>query len=145
MRKWYVKKIKARILKDIRAKYQKLEPEQFVMGTLMYNSKCQLNAVQKVREGKAEKVYSCVCIDEDNPGNPILHYINSIKNKKYQDNSWGWLHTTSDYYLIRQITKSEQNEIWKNFSDTRESLIEEHSNGLLRKLLRIKSNESEIV
>jgi hypothetical protein len=121
-----------RINKHILANYQKLNHDDFVLGAYLGNRKCHINSVQKVKEKKAIKVYLCFAIDKDD-GKGCIHFINSViyndlpwtkvHSIKYQDNTWGYLYSTYDYYLIREITEEEQEKIWDVLQQEREKLV----------------------
>lgn len=117
--------------------FQKLSPEDFVIGNSPLNSKCHLNAVQAVKEGKASKVFSCYAFDRSN-NTQCIHFINQLSDGKYQDNTWGWLHEWCDYYLIKEISSEEQQHIWDSLIDTKVSMFNVCSSRFERFLLRIK-------
>lgn len=121
------KKVKNKIHHYVISNYEKLDPSQFDLGEINYTHRCHLNAVQKVREGKAEKVYSCVAVDKDNKDVIIVHFINQTKDGKFIDHTWGWMKEHYDYYLIKEIKENEQNNIWRILSSTKEFLFELNS------------------
>jgi hypothetical protein len=126
-----------RIQKYCISHFQKLNPEDFVMGEIPLNSKCHLNAVQKVKEGKAVKVFSCYTFDRSN-NSQCIHFINQLADGKYQDNTWGWMNQWSDYYIIKEITSEEQEHIWDSLVDTRNSIVNMCSTKFERFVLRLK-------
>lgn len=129
------------ILQNIRqyviSNYQRINHEDMTMGNCYYNRRCHINSVQKVKEGKAEKVYSCIAIDKENKNNIVVHFINQTKEGKYIDDTWGWVYETWDYYLIREIKESEYNTIWNILNDIKKTLIKQNSNRILRKIFFI--------
>jgi len=136
MREKYIKSIKFKIYDFVVANYQKVDG--FMLGDLPYNCKCHLNAVQKVKEGKAVKVFVCVAIRKDNWKDIIVHFINQLEDGTFQDNTWGWLYEGYNYYLVKEIPESEFNSIDDVLVGLQASLIKSHSNPIIRKLFRIK-------
>lgn len=122
------------------ANYKKLDPKDFVLGDLPYNERCHLNSVQKVKEGKAVKVFACYAYDRSN-NSQCIHFINQLKNGKYQDNTWGWIYEWCDYYLIKEISTEEQQHIWDSLENIRETLVNLNSTKMERFLLRIKAKD----
>jgi len=119
--------------------YTKVNIENFILGDAPFNNKCHLNAVQKVKEGKVDKVYLCFAIDKDD-NSQCIHFINQLKDGKYQDNTWGWLYEHTDYYIIKEVEKSEYDKIWTLLNDTKEMLLNLHSNWFQRFIFRINKN-----
>jgi hypothetical protein len=126
-----------KIKKYVITHYHKLDQREFELGEMNYNHRCHLNAVQKIREHKAEKIYSCIAIDKDNDWF-CVHFINKTKDDKYVDHTWGWMYEQYDYYLIREIDKEEQNRIGNILMMTKEMLVDLHSNWFQR--LFVKSD-----
>jgi hypothetical protein len=129
-----------RIKTYTKTSYIKLNISDFILGEAPFNKRCHLNSVQKVKEGRAEKVFSCIAIDKDD-GSICVHFINQTKDGKYVDHTWGWLYEQTDYYIIREIEESEYSRIWTILADTKKSLINLHTTWFERKLLRIKYDE----
>ena len=129
-----------RIRTYIKSNYQLLDNDDFVLGEAPFNSRCHINSVQKIKEGKATKVLLCFAIDKTN-NSQCIHFINQLKDGKYQDNTWGWVYETTEYYLIRETSKTEQQKIWDVLQDTKKSLLYLHSNWLERFLFRIKFDD----
>ncbi|WP_431785950.1 hypothetical protein [Paenibacillus lactis] len=121
-------KIKKRIGTYVKTHFTKINPEDFILGEINYTHRCHLNAVQKVKEGKAAKVFSCVAIDKDDDAGVVVHFINQTKEGKFVDHTWGWMSQHYNYYLIKEIEDIEQNTIWKSLIYTKESLFNLHSN-----------------
>ena len=111
--------------------YSKLNAEDIILGEAPFNSRCHLNSVQKVKEDKAEKVLLCFAIDNTN-NSQCIHFINQLKDGKYQDNTWGWLYAYSEYYIIKEVDKSEYEKIWDVLSNTKEMFVNLHTNWLQR-------------
>lgn len=118
--------------------YQKLDTSNFVLGEMPYNFRCHLNAVQKVREGKATKVFSCFCIDKTD-NSQCVHFINQLKDGKYQDNTWGWMYTQKDYYLIKEILQDEQECIWNQLTGLKEMIVNANSTKFERFIFKINA------
>ena len=127
------------IKKYVTTNYTKLNIEDFVIGDIPYNYKCHLNSVQKVKEGKAEKVLLCVAIDKDD-NSQCVHFINQLNDGKYQDNTWGWLYEQTDYYVIKEVKASEYDKIWLILNNAKEMLINLHTNWFQRFVYRINKN-----
>jgi len=133
-----IQNILERIRKYVITNYTKLNIENFILGDAPFNRKCHLNAVQKIKEGKVEKVILCIAIDK-NDDSQCIHFINQLKDGEYQDNTWGWLYEQTDYYVIREVDKSEYDEINKLLENTRKMLINLHSNWFERFIFRNKT------
>lgn len=129
-----------RIRTYIKSNYQLLDIKNFVLGEAPFNRRCHINSVQKVKEGKATKVFLCFAIDKDN-NSQCIHFINQLEDGKYQDNTWGWVYENTEYYLIREVNKIEQQKVWNVLSDTKKSLLYLHSNWLERFIFRIKPDD----
>lgn len=127
-----------RIIQYCKSNYELINKEDMVLGKLYYNQRCHLNAVQKVKEGKAEKVFLVLTTDY-NDTNLIIHFINQNKDGKFVDNTWGWIYETTNYYLVKEIKPEEYNRIGQILEEGRKYLINQHSNYLLRKLFRINN------
>lgn len=127
------------IRKYVIANYTKLNTEKFVLGDAPFNRRCHLNAVQKIKEGKAKKVFLCFTIDKDD-NSQCVHFINQLEDGKYQDNTWGWLYEQTDYYIIREVEETEYDKIWDVLENTKETLLNLHSNWLERFIFRINKN-----
>jgi len=119
--------------------YKKINIEDFVLGDAPFNNKCHLNSVQKIKENKAEKVYLCFAIDKDD-NSQCVHFINQLKDNKYQDNTWGWLYEHTDYYIIKEVDKNEYDKIWLLLNDTKIMLLNLHSNCLQRFIYKINKD-----
>jgi hypothetical protein len=140
MKQKYIKSIKKKIYNFVAANYKKIDNDKFILGDMNYTFKCHYNAVQKVKESKAVKVFACIAIDKSDWKLITIHFINQLEDGTYQDNTWGWLYNSYDYYLIKEIDKSEQDDIWNVFDSIRRSLVESNSNKLLYKVLRINED-----
>lgn len=125
-----------RIRKYATTNYTKVNTENFILGDAPFNHRCHLNAVQKIKENKVSKVFLCYSIDKDD-NSQCVHFINQLENGKYQDNTWGWLYETSEYYIIKEVDKSEYNKIWDLLGDTKEMLLKTNSNWLERFVFRV--------
>ncbi len=126
-----------RIRRYAQAHFQRLNPDDFVLGESPLNQKCHINAVQKVYEGKAAKVLSCFVVDTTN-NSQCVHFINRLEDGKYQDNTWGWLYKYCEYYAVKEISPDEQAEIWDELTNLKEMLLLANTNALERFLFRIK-------
>lgn len=134
--------MKIKILQAIKdyviTNYKKININEFKLGESLFNRRCHINSIQKVKEGKAKKVFLCFTVDNNN--SLCIHFINQLKNGKYQDNTWGWLYEQTDYYIIREIDRSEYNNIWAILDSTREMLFNLHSNKFQRFIFGIKKD-----
>ena len=135
---------KEKISLDIRdyakAHYRKLDTNEFVLGEAPFNRRCHINAVQKIKEGKAEKVFLCFTIDLDS-NSQCIHFINQLEDGKYQDNTWGWLYTHTEYYIIKEVAKEEYNTIWDILTCTKQSLVNMFASWIDKYILRIKAKD----
>ena len=136
------KKIHQKIKKYILANYSKINKEDMVLGEGIWNRRCHLNSVQKIKDpsnSEVVKVWLCVFIDI-NYNEINIHFINQLYNKKYQDNTLGWQYTYCDYYLIKEVDISEFYAIGELLENTKDSLWNLHSNWFDRNILKLKSN-----
>ncbi|MDM0660014.1 hypothetical protein QTH47_12890 [Clostridium perfringens] len=133
----YKEKVINRIIRHCMVYYEPIDKKNMKMGEMPYNRRCHLNAVQNVKEGKAKSVHLCVCID----GNDVIvHFINRDKEGYFVDNTLGWGYKNLDYYRIRRIDPIEYDDISKILDSTKEELVFEHSNSIMRKLTNIDFN-----
>jgi hypothetical protein len=114
----------------------KLNHKDFILGDILYNNRCHLNSVQKVKMGKASKIYLCYVIDKDNE-HSMVHFINQLENGKYQDNTLGWIYQTYNYYVIKEVNETEYDTIWNVLTNTKEDLLAHNSNWFDRNILKI--------
>lgn len=128
-------KILERIYNHVIVNYKKLDKNDFVIGEIPFNYHCHYNSVQKVKEGKAVKVFLCIGVGKDDHS-MVVHFINQLKNGKYIDHTWGWIHEHHDYYVIKEVVESEFNTIGDLLESTKQTLIDSNSNWLERKLSR---------
>jgi hypothetical protein len=70
----------------IKSNHQLLDNRNFILGEAPFNRRCHINSVQKIKEGKADKVILCFTIDKDNDSQ-CIHFINQLENGKFQDNT----------------------------------------------------------
>jgi hypothetical protein len=140
MKEKYIKSIKKRIYNFVASNYKKIDNDKFILGDMNYTYKCHYNAVQKVKEGKAAKVFACIAIDKNNSTEIVIHFVNQLEDGVYQDNTWGWLYGSYDYYFIKEVDKSEQDDIWELLGSIRKSLTESNSNRFLYKILKISED-----
>ena len=133
-------KILNRIRNYVETNYKKIDEDRFILGDLTFNYKCHLNSVQKIKEGKAIKVYSCVAINK-NSKDVIVHFVNQLKNGEYQDNTWGWIYDEYDYYIVKEIIPEEQEKIGKQLLELKEFLVNSNSNKFERFIGRIRVDD----
>ena len=119
--------------------YELLDNNDFVLGSAMFNCKCHMNAVQKIKEGKAKNVYLCVAWDKDDK-QPCIHFINTTFDEKYQDNTWGWIYKINRYYLIKQVSEKEYDYIWNVLMNTKRSIFKLNSNRFKNFLHKLDEN-----
>ena len=135
-------KYKDEIYKNIREycelNYERLNSEDFLIGDNPYNRRCHLNAVQKIKENKADGVWLCIAWDKDDK-EPCVHFINMVKGK-FQDNTWGWLYEWNIYYLIRQVKEKEYDYIWDVLMDTKRTIFRLNSNSFKNFIHRLNEN-----
>ena len=79
-------------------------------------------------------MFLCYAIDSD--GSCCVHFINGVDGK-YQDNTWGWLYKTSEYYIIKEVTPTECETIWTMLSDTKKVLVRLNCNWFQRFIYQI--------
>ena len=110
-----------------------------IMGEGIFNNRCQLNAVQSVKEGKSDKVILCICID-DNSNDPSIHFIN-MKDNKYIDNTLGYFYRNYTYYIIREVESNEYKDINKLLTKTKELYVNMFTNKFTRWLFNINAQK----
>lgn len=132
----YKEKVINRIVRHCKTIYTPIDSEDMILGDLLFNRKCHLNAVQRVKEGKAEEVYLCVCIAKEN-NDTIVHFINKDKDGKYVDNTLGWCYKAYTYYIVRKIEEYEYNSVSDILGDMKKELVFKHSNKVMRRLAKI--------
>ena len=135
MRKMYKSKVAARIKEYCQSNYNRVSKSKMKMGKGLFNNRCQLNAVQMVKDGLMKSVYSCVCIDDGDY--PIIHFINLSHDNKFIDNTLGFNYENYDYYIIRKIDESEFNDMNDLLMTTKKTLINQHSSKLMKLILRV--------
>jgi hypothetical protein len=133
-------KIHNRIRQYALSHFTKVSTDDFILGEGPFNLKCHINSVQKVKEGKAAKVFMCFCVDKTNDSH-CIHFINQLDNGKYQDNTWGWTYYQCDYYIIKEIILDEQEHIWDSLTDIRQAIVKLNSNWLERLIFKIKPDK----
>jgi hypothetical protein len=140
MKQKYIKSIKKRIYNFVASNYKRIDNDKFVLGDMNYTYRCHYNAVQKVKEGKASKAFACIAIAKGDWKDMAIHFVNQLEDGAYQDNTWGWLYDSYDYYFIKEVDKSELDDIWELLGSIRKSLMESNSNKFLYKVLRINED-----
>lgn len=92
---------------------EKIKKSQFSMC----NSACHFNAVAAVNSGRADKVFLCIA-------NGVVHFIN-YKDGFYFDETWPYSEGGNQYYIIREVGKSEFDEdvIYGLLCDTKRMFI----------------------
>ena len=116
--------------------YYKVNKSDMILGESSFNNRCHLNSVQKVKEGKADKVYLCIEVDQTD-GFMCVHFING-KDGKYVDNTLGWRYEQIDYYIIREVDESEYKDIWNLLDNTKKFLFNTYATWIDKYILRIK-------
>ena len=143
MRKKYEKKVLSRIFDYVVATYKKINQDSFILGDCMYNYKCHINSIQRVKNGSAQKVYVCIAVKKTDWQTIIVHFINQLENGEFQDNTWGWVYEDYDYYIVKELDVSEMKNsaLGEVFNGTKESLVSANSNTILRKIFGIKASD----
>jgi hypothetical protein len=95
-----------------------------------------MNAVQYVKNGKADEVWLCVYVEDNYP---IVHFINR-KGNKFIDNTLGWRYELIDYYLIRKINSDEYSTITDILTQAQRTLTRLYTNTFTRWLFNIRLN-----
>lgn len=134
LRKRYKKRIKLKIEDYCNVNYNIVPKSEMLLGKGLFNNKCQWNAVQRVKDGKCQEVYLCVCISDTEF--PIIHFINK-KDDKYIDNTLGFKYEEYRYYIIRKIDESEYFKTNEILCDTKKMFLGLYSNSILNKLYSV--------
>lgn len=132
----YKEKVIKRIIEHIKANYQRIDKDEMKIGDSFYNYMCHMNAVQYIKNGKADEIYLCVYIENEWP---IVHFINK-QGDKYIDNTLGWRYEQLEYYIIKKVSEDEYNDVGTILEDAQAHLVRLHSNKILRYLYGIKVN-----
>jgi hypothetical protein len=135
MIKAYKKRIKRNIEKYCDLHYEKINLNQMELGSGLFNQRCQMNALQQVKEGKMKEVYSCICFNDSHY--PVVHFINKDDKDKFVDNTLGFEYEFYKYYLINRIDDSQFNNMNEILMNIKESVFKACSNWFLNKLLFI--------
>lgn len=131
----YKDKVIKKIIEYVRTNYTYINFEDMQLGDSYYNYKCHLNAVQYVKQAKADEVYLCVYVED---GWPIVHFINKTGDK-FVDNTLGWQFEYIDYYIIRKINSDEYKCITDILVQSQRTLNRLFTNVFTRRLFNIKS------
>ena len=108
-------RIQHKISKYCECNYQQISPDEMDPGKGLFNYQCHSNAVQQVKEGKADAVVM------------VVHFINMI-NGRYVDNTLGYQALEADMYLIREINPEEFKYIHAIHRNFRQLLVRLNSN-----------------
>ena len=131
-------KIKDRIVSFVKTNYKILNSDNFIGGKTYLNSRCHLNAVQEAYDN-GYKVLLTICVGNDEV---FVHFINQDSKGYYIDNTLGWYgKELYDYYLVKEVSKSEYKTIWNLLTNTKKMLINTNSSWLERKLKIIKEDD----
>lgn len=131
----YKNNVLAAIADYCKVNFRLLPKEKFKLGQGIYNLKCHMNTVQKVKEKNAEKVLLCVIMNSSD--DPIVHFINMDKSGNYIDNTLGWEWEYYDYYLIKEINQDEFSYIGSVLLKTKKVILESCSNKILNTLFSV--------
>lgn len=135
MKNKYINSIYEKVKNYCRTNYQHLDSNKFVLGQGLFNRKCHMNSVQRVKEGKASKVILTIIFTSN--FDPMVHFINIDENGKYVDNTLGWEWECYNYYMIKELSEQEFDVVGGLLSDTKDFLVRVNSNKLLNKIFRI--------
>lgn len=135
----YKRKIFDKIIEYAKINYEEVSyPNKIKMGKGMFNCRCQHNAIQQIYDGKMDKAYLCICVD-DNSNEPFIHFINK-KGEDYIDNTLGYSYKDCTYYIIREVKHKDFRNMDKLLMDSKELYVNMFSNYMLRKLFKITKN-----
>lgn len=138
MKKLILKNIRNKINTDIRSNYKKLDNEDFILDTAIFNYKCHINSAQNVLTGKYEKVILCMSIQDEEP---FVHFINQNSEGKYIDSSTGWYGKKRyEYYIVREVNANELLEIDNLLLYTKNYYVNKYTNFIIR-LFNIFTND----
>lgn len=134
-----IKRIKKKIVNNIKSNYNVLDKNDFINGQTLFNRRCHINAVSN-KINKNYKVLLTICIGNDDV---FVHFINQDILGNYIDDTLGWYgKQLYDYYLIREVTSDiECNHIWDTLLSTKRMLIEQNSNWLERCLRLVTEDD----
>ena len=135
----YKRKIYDKIIEYCKINYEEISyPNNIKKGIGMFNCRCQHNAIQQIYDGKMDKAYLCICVD-DNSNEPFIHFINK-KGEYYIDNTLGYMYKDYTYYIIREVKHKDFRNMDKLLIDSKELYVNMFSNYMLRKLFKITKN-----
>ena len=135
-----INKIKENIVTFCKLTCDQIDKNEMRMGNGLFNRRCHLNAIQQVKEGKMEEVYSCICLEKD--ADPIIHFINKDKDGFFVDNTLGWGYELCDYYIIKKVNEDQYNNTYKMLTELKkyyfDTFIRKFNQKLLCRILNIK-------
>lgn len=132
MNKKYKNRIINRIKLYCKSTYELIPTENMKLGDGIFNNRCQMNSVQKVKEGNAEEVYAVLALNTDDV---IVHFINLDNEGHYIDNTLGFKFTEYEYYLIKKVDISDHHKMDTVLMDLKRNLLNLHSNNLINKVM----------
>lgn len=130
---YYKLKVYDKIKEYVKMTYPIIDYENMKMGKGLFNNRCHSNAVQNYYEHE-DRVFLCMAMSEDY-NNPIVHFINKTEEGFFVDNTLGYEYKKYEYYIIREIKKSEFNNICDILYDTKDYFLDKFSNKFIRKIL----------
>jgi len=87
-------------------------------GKVLYNFRCQYNAVHFAKKNKDKKIAMCMC---ERNGEVFIHFVNYHKGR-YTDNTLGEWSSIYNYYFIRWIKQEDMWDVDDIFTAFRYSL-----------------------
>lgn len=119
----------------IRAHYNTLSKDKFVMGKGLFNNECHYNSVQAIEDGLASKIILCMMVTDSGI---FPHYINETKEGKYVDNTFGYLYTdvNFDYFFIRYIEEEEFSKLPYYINSLNEKDLRHHCPWIFRRAVK---------
>jgi len=128
----YKDRINKRICEFIRSRYAMVDvkPEAG-----LFNYRCYFNAVEYASLNKNVAVLEAIYIED---GHPTLHYINRNSKGELLETTLGYRAKDLEYYVIREIHKSDYKRICGEFDNSLDSWRHQFTNWFERKIIGIE-------
>lgn len=140
MKRWYIKRIQARLERHFTRNFSRIDSDRFVCGEMRYNYQCHRNASHHCFLQPENKMYLVYAMD-GRDSSFCLHVINRLPSGHYQDNTWGHEYRYHSYYLIKQILPDQYDRVPEFFDDHRRDFIKMFARYWLIRLLGIQPTE----
>jgi len=107
------------VSKHIENNFKAIPKEDMVLGTGLFNQRCNANTTQNAYE-KGYKLFLVYAIEDQDKTDVIVHVINQNTEGKYVDTTLGYMYLNHTYYIVREIGLRTR---WGNFLAIEKDLI----------------------